>query len=197
MLRTNQIRHTIIERRGVHTGMHPRANARTHLLRHERGGGLIRATAKLILCLPQQNITANKHQPRTPVLLKTCSGWPAVGGEQRTRWGSPWGGRSSDSWHTAPRVSPSAPCSGCSSLQTSGAPSTERPAARTTLGTTDGNWIELDESTGRIQVAWGKTKQRLVWSSVFVWLGRVFGEHRKADIWFRTVAEWNMIGDIN
>lgn len=56
---------------------------------------------------------------------------PAAVGEQRTHWGSPWGGRSWDSWHRAPRVSLSVPCSGCSSPQTSAVPSIERPAAQT------------------------------------------------------------------
>ena len=56
---------------------------------------------------------------------------PAVWGGQRTRWGSPWEGLSWGSWHRAPHASPSGRDSGCSSLQTFAAPSTERPTAQT------------------------------------------------------------------
>lgn len=56
---------------------------------------------------------------------------PAVWGERRTHWENPWGDLSSDSWHRARRVSQSALCSGCSSLQTSVSPSTRKPAAQT------------------------------------------------------------------
>ncbi len=57
---------------------------------------------------------------------------PAVWGVQRTRWESPWVGLSWDSWHTALRASRSGHDSGCSSLQTSVAPSTRKPTAQTT-----------------------------------------------------------------
>lgn len=80
-----------------------------------------------------KRIIDNKHRkPTHPLaLLKTHLERPAAVGERRTHWGSPWAGRSSDSWHRAPHVSPFVPCSGCSSPQTSVAPSTERPAAQT------------------------------------------------------------------
>lgn len=56
---------------------------------------------------------------------------PAALDGRRTRWESPSVGRSSGSWHTGQRASPSELCADCSFPPTSGAPSTSRPAVQT------------------------------------------------------------------
>lgn len=78
------------------------------------------------------NIIYSHCHPANPTWKIECYVLvPVVWDERRTRWGSPSGGQSSVSWHTIPHASLSALGGGCSSLLTSGSPSTGMLALQT------------------------------------------------------------------
>ena len=115
--------------------LHP-SKRQINIPRSKHRGCSEKTTASILTspALVKRIIDNKRRKPTHPLaLLKTHLERPAAVGERRTHWGSPWGGRSWDSWHRAPHVSQSAPCSGCSSPQTSVVPSTERPAAQTVV----------------------------------------------------------------